>query len=295
MKRTYQIFILVLVMLGVLASGCFGERTVEYEQTQNEGVHADAYDLKGEGSYTREESETNYLPEPASPVDSNTDETRITASRKIITTSDLGIEVDDATSAVEAISKLAQEAGGFVSSSSVYDSYYNENTRKEGHITIHVPQSGFTSVLGEIESLGRVTSESTSGRDVTEEYIDLNASFANLERQEVRLMEILNMTATVEEVLSVEKELERVRGEIESLAGRLNYLNERVEFSTINVHVFEPRPITYAWGLRDSLSDSVQGFISTVNTMIVFIGYILPVLIILTVVGGITIFIKKRV
>ncbi|MBN2488649.1 MAG: DUF4349 domain-containing protein [Methanosarcinaceae archaeon] len=294
MKRTYQVFILIMVMLGVLASGCFGERTA-YVQAPDEVVQDSAYDLKGEGAYPREEYDNEYPSEPGSTVDSHTGETESAEFRKIITTSDLTIEVDDATSAVEAISKLAQEAGGFVSGSSVYDNYYNENTRKSGYITIRVPQSGFTSVLEKIELLGSVTSKSTSGRDVTEEYIDLSARLANLERQEVRLLEILNMTATVEEVLSVEKELERVRGEIESLTGRLNYLNDRVDFSTINVHVAEPRPITHAWGLRDALSDSVQGFISTVNAMIVLIGYILPILIFLTVVGGITIFIKKRV
>jgi hypothetical protein len=286
MKRTYQVFILIMVMLGVLASGCFGEGPVEYKQTQEAAI---------QDEYPREESDNGYPSFTPSPVDSHTGETQSTESRKIITTSDLTVEVDDAVAVVEAISKLAQEAGGFVSSSSVYDSYYDGDTRKNGYVTIRVPQAGFTSVLEEIESMGRVTSKSTSGRDVTEEYIDLSARLANLERQEVRLLEILNMTATVEEVLSVEKELERVRGEIESLTGRLNYLNDRVEFSTINVHVVEPRPIAHAWGLRDALSDSVQGFISTVNAMIVFIGYILPVLIFLTVVGGITIFIKKRV
>ena len=73
--------------------------------------------------------------------------------------------------------------------------------------------------MDEIEAIGAVTSKSISGRDVTEEFVDLSARLGNLERQELRLLDILNMTTTVDEVLDVERELGRIRGEIESLTG----------------------------------------------------------------------------
>ena len=73
--------------------------------------------------------------------------------------------------------------------------------------------------MDDIEAIGAVTSKSISGRDVTEEFVDLSARLGNLERQELRLLDILNMTTTVDEVLDVERELGRIRGEIESLTG----------------------------------------------------------------------------
>lgn len=103
------------------------------------------------------------------------------------------------------------------------------------------------------------------------------------------------MTETVEDVLAVEKELERVRGDIESLTGRLNYLDDRVEFSTINIYVTEPRPITRSWGIRDAVSESVNGFISMVNALIILVGYLLPLVIVLIFFGGAGLFIRRRI
>ncbi|WP_445474122.1 DUF4349 domain-containing protein [Methanococcoides methylutens] len=216
-------------------------------------------------------------------------------TRKVITSSDVSLEVKDAPEAIDSIGAIASEYDGYVSSSSVYDTYYGDSESMSGYISIRVPASEHDTVLDRIEALGKVTSKSTSGVDVTEEYIDVEARLSNLEKQELRLQEILEMATTVEEVLEVEKELGRVRGEIESLTGRLNYLNDRIDFSTITVSVSEPRNITHSWGLRDALSDSVRGFIASVNGIIVFIGVALPIVIFLTIVGTAVILVKRMV
>ncbi len=290
MRRAYQLFVLLLIMFAVLSAGCLSQQKSAM-QTKTPGISGGEYFVE-DNVALKSELESSY----DAGFSKDSDEAgETTVIRKVITTGDLAIEVDDASAAVDEIISITQAAGGFVSSSSVYDNYYGENTGKAGYVTVRIPQSGFTLVMGEIEALGTVTSKSISGRDVTEEYVDLSARLGNLERQELRLLEILNMTTTVDEVLDVERELGRVRGEIESLTGRLNYLNDRVDLSTINVRVSEPRPITHSWGLRDALSDSVNGFISTVNALIVLIGYVLPILIFVTVSGGVIIFIRNRV
>jgi len=290
MRRAYQLFVLLLIMFAVLSAGCLSQQKSAM-QTKTPGISGGEYFVE-DNVALKSELESSY----DAGFSKDSDEAgETTVIRKVITTGDLAIEVDDASAAVDEIISITQVAGGFVSSSSVYDNYYGESTGKAGYVTIRIPQSGFTSVMDEIEAIGAVTSKSISGRDVTEEYVDLSARLGNLERQELRLLEILNMTTTVDEVLDVERELGRIRGEIESLTGRLNYLNDRVDLSTINVRVSEPRPITHSWGLRDALSDSVNGFISTVNGLIVLIGYVLPILIFVTVGGGVIIFIRNRV
>ncbi|HJH32288.1 MAG TPA: DUF4349 domain-containing protein [Methanosarcinaceae archaeon] len=286
MKRMYGVFVFILIVFAILAPGCLSLETGGQAQYANDNVEygaalkSQAYSLEDTGGIVS---------------DSSDEIVEESISRKVITTADLSLDVDDASIAVDMVINITQDAGGFVSSSSVYNNYYGEGTGKAGYVTIRIPQSGFTPVMDEIGMLGSVTSKSISGRDVTEEYTDLSARLGNLERQELRLLEILNMTTTVDEVLDVERELGRIRGEIESLTGRLNYLNDQVDLSTINVRVSEPRPITHSWGLRNAILDSVNGFISTVNGLIVFIGYVLPILIFVTVSGGVIIFIRNRV
>lgn len=288
MKRTYSVFVLIFLVFGILASGCLGgsDENLQTQSVAYDVVASEPALYESEGAYPAEAgfSEKSYDMAVEESVD-----------RKVISTADISIKVDDAAAAIDEIIKITQAAGGFVSSSSVYDSYYGESDQKEGHATIRVPKDGFISVIGEIEALGEVGSKTISGRDVTEEYIDLSARLGNLERQEVRLLEILNMTTTVEEVLDVEWELGRVRGEIESMTGRLKYLDDKVDFSTITVQVSEPRPITQSWGIRDALSESVAGFISSVAGLIVFVGYTLPIVIFLTVIVGGILFIRNRI
>ncbi|MDW7730994.1 MAG: DUF4349 domain-containing protein [Methanolobus sp.] len=284
MKKLYFLCAIFLTSLVLLASGCMG--IDEYQNSQSSDTASKIAYPEEPAYYPADEAsgEADYGGAGTSSVE-----------RKTITTVEMSIEVNDAASTIETITEAAVAAGGYVSSSSVYDLNYDSNTRKEGYITVRVPESDYPEFLTMVEGLGELNSKSVSGQDVTEEYIDISARLGNLEKQEVRLSEILNMSTTVEEVLSVEKELERVRGEIDSLTGRLEYLDNRLEFTTINIRVTEPRPISHSWGLRDALSESVQGFISMVNALIVLAGYLLPIVIVLTLLGGVVIGVRRMV
>ena len=214
MRRAYQLFVLLLIMFAVLSAGCLSQQKSAM-QTKTSGISGGEYFVE-DNVALKSELESSY----DAGFSKDSDEAgETTVIRKVITTGDLAIEVNDASAAVDEIISITQAAGGFVSSSSVYDNYYGESTGKAGYVTVRIPQSGFSSVMDEIEAIGAVTSKSISGRDVTEEFVDLSARLGNLERQELRLLDILNMTTTVDEVLDVERELGRIRGEIESLTG----------------------------------------------------------------------------
>ncbi len=286
MKIKYgSITVIMLLLMATFVSGCMGVRE-EFSSQSADYIVAEDYD----DSYSRNAA----MGEAAYDGDYGGASTA-SVDRKTITTIDMTIRVNDAAASLDEISKMALASGGYVSSSSVYDSYYESDAGKEGYVTVRIPESEYSLFLDNVEDLGEVTSKSVNAQDVTEEYIDVTARLDNLQIQETRLQEILNMTVTVEEVLSVEKELGRVRGEIESLTGRLNYLEDRIEFSTINIRVTEPRPITRSWGIRDALSESVNGFISMVNALIVLVGYVLPLVIIVAVFGGAFVALRRRV
>jgi hypothetical protein len=200
----------------------------------------------------------------------------INTERKIIQRASLRIEVEDFQASSDALFRIVEQSDGFISDSY---SYVTDTGRKRGDITIRVPTDKFLSVIRELEQLGTVQSKQISGEDVTEEYIDLQARLNNSERQEKRLLEILDKAEEVKDILEVERELERVRGEIERLTGRITYLENRIELATITVSLYEPEPITQSWGIRDALRASFAGFVAVIRGLIIAIGYFLPLVI----------------
>jgi len=103
------------------------------------------------------------------------------------------------------------------------------------------------------------------------------------------------MANTVKEVLEVERELERVRGEIERLTGRMNYLEQSIEMSTITLNANEPAPFFEGWGITDTLKQAISGFFNSINGLIVFTGYILPIAVYLIMVIFIGMIVKRKV
>ncbi|RZN43469.1 MAG: DUF4349 domain-containing protein [Methanophagales archaeon ANME-1-THS] len=200
-------------------------------------------------------------------------ESGMNTERKIIQRASVRIEVKDFQARSDALFEIVERSNGFVSDSY---SYVTATGHRRGEITIRVPKDKFLSAIHELEQLGTVQSKQISGEDVTEEYIDLQARLNNSERQEKRLLEILEKADEVKDILEVERELERVRGEIERLTGRITYLENRVELATISVSLYEPEPITQSWGIRDALRTSFAGFVAVIRGLIIAVGYLLP-------------------
>lgn len=137
----------------------------------------------------------------------------VSLERKIISTAHLQLEVDNVPSTVNKITNITVQQGGFISGSSV--SGYEE--RKNGQVTVRIPQKNFYAAIEQIETLGTIKSKDLNGQDVTEEYIDISARLGNLKKQEERLQDILKMANTVKDVLEIERELNRVRGDRKSV------------------------------------------------------------------------------
>lgn len=159
--------------------------------------------------------------------------------RKVIYTCQLSLKVEDLDRFSQRLEERLQALGGYLAQASISG---QERGRRQGSFSLRVPAAQFEPLLAEIKNLGTIEKESRSANDVTQEYIDLDARLANLKRQEERLAEILKQAKNVNEVLQVEKELGRTRGEIESLSGRLKYLKNQIDFSTINISATETGP-----------------------------------------------------
>ena len=105
---------------------------------------------------------------------------------------------------------------------------------------LKVPSGELETSIAELRKLGRVESESQNGEEVTQQYVDLEARLTNARNAEQRLSAVLRQKAgKMDEVLAVEKEITRVRGEIEQMEAERKNLGARVEFATINVRISE--------------------------------------------------------
>lgn len=156
------------------------------------------------------------------------------AERRVVKRAELTVDVEDAVKTSAHIAARAEAMGGYVSSSVVGR---NREGRNEVRITVRVSADHFTTLVEEIEELGTLVTRQISSADVTEEYVDLEARISNLRHQEKRLLEIVSQAQTVEDLLKVEKEIERVRGEIESLTARLNLLRNQADYATVSTYL----------------------------------------------------------
>ena len=108
-------------------------------------------------------------------------------------------------------------------------------------MTVRVPQDQFFTALERIETLGEVQSKNVGSEDVSEQFIDLEARLRSTLREEESMLALLGRSVTVSEVLAIERELARVRSEIERLQGQLNFLERRVALATISVFLSPPQ------------------------------------------------------
>lgn len=154
-----------------------------------------------------------------------------TPSLMIIYTASLGMWAahDAVVSSLDRVIDMAVGMGGYLS------------TRSDTTVEVRVPSPKFREALAAIEKIGEVTSRSVNAQDVSEEFHDLEVRLTNLKATRKRLEEFLAKSGTMQDMLAVERELERVAGEIDRIEGRLRFLKTRAAFSTITVSV-TPKP-----------------------------------------------------
>ena len=152
--------------------------------------------------------------------------------RRIVRQAMFEIELADVDGAVARLAEAVEAAGGFVAGTEVQT---DRTGTLRATVTAYVPPARFGHALAGLDGLGRVTLRRIAGQDVSEEFVDLEARVRNFERHEAQLLSFMSRAQKVSDLVSLETELARVRGEIERLAGRLRFLRGRTEMATIQV------------------------------------------------------------
>ena len=198
----------------------------------------------------------------------------IAMPERVIKTADLQLEVEDGqlSRAMREGREIAEAAGGFILSTSV-----DGADRKRGEFTLRVPAGDFEETLSALEDLGTVTGEDVRGQDVSQEFVDLEARLRNATAQEEVLFRLYDRSTTIADTIRVQRELEDVQLEIERLRGRLRFLEDRTDLSTISVSVAEAGAVTAAAGPFEKAWDNARDtFVGVVSGVIVGAGFVLP-------------------
>lgn len=156
------------------------------------------------------------------------------AERRVISTGSLSLRVQDLQTAVRGVQDIAEGLNGFLQDSFVSAS----DEAPQANLTIRVPQEQFTTALERLRRLGTAVTEQVGVQDVTAEVVDLEARLRSAQREEESLFSLLDRVTSVADVLAIERELARVRTEVERLEGQLQFLENRVALATISVFLF---------------------------------------------------------
>jgi len=205
--------------------------------------------------------------------------------RKIVKNGYMTLEVNDITAAITGVTAIAKDLNGYVVSSNkqgVQDITY-------GQISIRVPSDSFDEAFDKLRKLAvNVPNESTNSQDVTEQYTDLQAQLRNLEATEAQYLEILKKAEKVEDILAVQRELSNVRGQIEQIKGRIQYLERTSDMALIDVNLQKTKPIGgTAWSALETLKSAARGLVTfgkALADILIWVAIFSPVWIIILVV-----------
>ena len=201
------------------------------------------------------------------------------ATRLIVRTGQASIEVDSLEPAMTELRRIVQRAGGFVADASVQS---GRNQLRQATLELKVPSTRFDELSEGLQPIGRLEFVNVGAEDVGEEFVDLTARVANGRRMEDRLVELLRTrTGKLQDVLSVERELARVREEIERMEGRLRYLKTSTQLSTLSVSLHEPVPIVATHGpgpIVEAFRAAWRNFVGVLAGAIASLGFVVPVI-----------------
>lgn len=219
-----------------------------------------------------------------------------TDPEKIIYSADATLETTDFDAALSGVMELVEKNGGWVESSSINGANYYSISRgnsynRSAYYVLRIPGDKFQLMMNSLSQLGNVPYTHIYTENVTAQYYDTQARLTAYEAQEQRLVEMMEIAETVEDVIAIEDKLTDVRYRIDSLQTSLNNWDRRVNYSTLNLSVEEVREytpdenkISYGQELINAFTDAIEGVGEFFKNALVFIVSVIPALVIILVI-----------
>lgn len=280
--------VLFICLSSMILFGCSSGESKSEQASDSAG--------KSESSYEKAESAAESAEQVAgSEISSGGNEAKgadqsTAADRMVIYNAELDLRVKDFMKAQTALESKAAQYGGFIVESS---SYRDDERQLSGTLVIRIPQKNFNQFLNDAEgTASKVDNRHVSGQDVTEEYVDLESRLRSKRVVEERLISFMEKAEKTEDLLKISQDLAGIQEEIEQLAGRINYLKNQTDFSTVTVSLYEDQTPSIdktdlkTWErTKEQFTESLSFLLSAFSGLFVFVAGNLPVLMLLGVIG----------
>jgi hypothetical protein len=197
---------------------------------------------------------------------------------KIIRDGTMSIQVakDGFSDGFAAVTRIAQNNGGFVLSSQI-------RGQRTGTLTLRIPAKRFDDTMLALRDIGVVQAQSITGKDVTAQFIDLRARLQNAIGQRTVLRDLMARATTIQETITVQNRLSGVELQVEQIQGQLNLIEDQVAEATVRVEINEKdaAPVQRSDevenpSLGTAWDRSIQGFLNIVSAVVIGLGYLLP-------------------
>lgn len=170
-------------------------------------------------------------------------------AEKIIYSANARIETIDYEASVQGVYDMVERFGGFVQSSSISGSDYYSAARgrqslRYASFTVRIPSENFETLTSSLSELGNVPYCNTYSENVSAQYYDVQSRLTAYKTQETRLLEMLEIAESVEDLLAIQQQLTEVQYEIDSLQSTLTNYDRRISYSTVDIEVQEVEEYT---------------------------------------------------
>lgn len=224
---------------------------------------------------------------------------QIRDDRMVIYNADMSITVNGFEKARNQVESLVKETGGYIVQSSTAQT---EEEKQRGSVTARIPQPEFNLFLDQIEKVAEnVEHRTVNGRDVTEEYVDLESRLNAKTAVQKRLQTFLENAKNTEDLLKISEDLAKVQEEIEQIKGSMQYLENQSAYSTVTVQLSEENASLKQGEDLNTWERTKQMFINTVNGLLSFFSFLVvflvgfsPAIILIAVITAIAYFIYRR-
>ena len=263
MNRFSKIIAIILLTGTVVFSSC----AKKSDSVSNRQVYAEAEHPAGavkNAAYAKDATTTDVdTADMQRPLDdTETANTAAMLERQLIKEGSINFETHDIAETRQHIESLVQKYGAYISQEDERAS----SSRIYQNMTVRIPKAHFDVFVTELSGgVKKIDEKSITVQDVTEEFIDSTARLAVKKETEQGYLRLLNQAKTIKDILDIQNELQDIRSDIESIEGRLRYLKNSVNFSTLHISMYQQIEAASETGsvfmpVWDAIKGGVQAF-----------------------------------
>lgn len=197
-----------------------------------------------------------------------------TISKKIIKNGDMRLQVGDIKKAQHQTTEILKKSQAYIQK----EEFRNTDTDENLNLVIRVPHKNFDALIKSFsDGIGSVLSKNISSNDVTEEYTDVSIKLANKKIYLEKYRDMLKSAASTKDILEIQENIRELEDEIDVSEGRLRFIDDRVNYSTLNLNLYKEKvrssatsKIDFGSRFGDSITEGWNSFVSFVLGVISF-------------------------